>query len=488
MRTLGIIGCLLCLAAWQTPCAAQSPGSAVKWSFQRTGFRTTSPTPQTALSMRSGEAWPVVYGFYENSLNAYSLFPVLNNTQTTPGRNHVLPATNWHQIGSNLNGTTFQSSSPFLQADSSATGGFAVSVQTAPATAQLPDVVSIGNSTSGFQSPISGAQAVTFDGNGNPFVATNSLIPNLPTSAKIFDVAVSNSGDVGVITQLTNGGGPLTYWQRSPLLGNTWMPTLIPSNDSQGIDSVYAPTTDLVFDNAARPYAIGVSQSRSPANRVIAHRFDITTGAWVTSILDSGSSTFPGIADVAAATNDDGIVGAAWVSGGSLKYAYLDSNVAAPEWTVTTVAITTPTGVPIENSQGVGLAFDNAGLPVISFVDRTSRQIWLAYDPPSVFGGGVTDQPGAEGDFNGDGLVDAYDLDAWRSSEGTLSGDDFLAWQRNVVIAEPPAAAAAVPEPIALSSGLVAVALLVGSTRNRRTAVKSSHISSGERRRSHTPR
>lgn len=487
MRTFGIICCLLCLAAWQAPCAAQIPGSTVKWSFQRTGFRTTSQTAQTALSMRSGEAWPVVYGFYENSLNAYSLFPVLNNSQTGLGKNHILPATNWHQIGSNLNGSTFQSSSPFLQADSSSSGGFAVSVQTAPSTVQLPDFVSIGNSISGFQSPISGAQAVTFDGNGNPFVANSGLIPNLPTEMRIFDVAVSSNGDVGAITQVGSGSGPMTYWQRSPLLGNAWLSTIIPSNGSQGIDTVFGPTTDLVFDNAARPYAIGVSQSRSPANRVIANRFDVTTGAWVSSTLDSGTSTFPGIADVAAASNDDGIVGAAWVSGGSLKYAYLDSNVASPEWTVTTVANTTPTGIPLENSQGVGLAFDNAGLPVISFVDRTMRQIWVAYDPPSVFGGGVTDQPGAEGDFNGDGLVDAYDLDAWRSSEG-LSGADFLAWQRNVVIAEPPTATAAVPEPLALSSGLVAAALVVGSTRSRRNAVRPAHISSTERRRSLTPR
>src|SRR5690606_20871002 len=133
---------------------------------------------------------------------------------------------------------------------------------------------------------------------------------------------------------------------------------------------------------------------------------------------DAGSINFPGAVDVAAASNDDGILGAAWVSGGTLKYAYLDTNEISPEWTVTAVANTTPTGVPLELSQGVGLAFDKAGLPVISFVDRTTRQIWIAYDPPSAFGGGLTDQPGAEGDFNGDGFVDGYDLDAWRTSFG----------------------------------------------------------------------
>lgn len=158
------------------------------------------------------------------------------------------------------------------------------------------------------------------------------------------------------------------------------------------------------------------------------------------------------------------------VNGGALKYAYLDTNEISPQWVVTSVANTTPTGLPLATAQGVGLAFDNAGLPVISFVDNTMRQIWVAYDPPSAFGGGVTDQPGAEGDFNGDGFVDGYDLDAWGTAFGEegLGGNDFLAWQRNVNVAEPPAATAAVPEPLTLSSGLIAGALLFGSTRKLR--------------------
>lgn len=470
MRPLWIFGILLCLTAMQAPAAAQS--STNKWTFQRTGFRTTSSMPQTALSMRSGEAWPVVYGFYENSLNAYSLFPVLN-TQVGQGKNHISPATNWHQIGSNLAGSQFPTTNVFLQADSGSPDGFAVSAQTATGSSFPQDVVAIGNSLGGFQSPMVGVQAVKFDDNGNPFTASNSLIPNLPTSMKLFDAALSKTGDTGAITQFSGGSGPLTYWQRSPLLGNSWFSTTIPLGEGQSQDGISAPTADLVFDNASRPHIIGVSQSRTPTNRVLAQRFDITTGAWITSTLDTASSNFPGIADVAAATNDDGILGAAWVSGGTLKYAYLDTNAISPNWVVTSVASTTPTGVPLELSQGVGLAFDNAGLPVISFVDRTMRQIWVAYDPPSAFGGGVTDQPGAEGDFNGDGFVDGFDYDAWGTgfAEGTLSGNDFLAWQRNANIAEPPAATTAIPEPLALSSACVAATLLFGSMRkSRRTA------------------
>jgi hypothetical protein len=458
MKPLWIYGCLLCLLAMHAPAAAQS--SANKWSFQRTGFRTTTSTPQTALSMRSGEAWPVVYGFYENSLNAYSLFPVINPN----GKHHVQPATNWHQIGSNLARPDTPTSNVYLQAASGSPDGFAVSTQVNTSAPISLDTVAIGNSQSGFQSPMVGAQAVKFDDNGNPITATNSSIPGLPTTQKIFDIDVSNSGDIGAITQDTRGGAT-QFWQRSPLLGNAWFSTPFTVGEQQ----LFAPSADLVYDETSRPHVIGLN-SNSIRNAVEAFRFDIPTGAWTLSHLDTALMTGPGIADVAAASNDDGIIGAAWVNGGALKYAYLDTKETSPQWVVTSVANTTPTGLPLAPSQGVGLAFDNAGLPVISFVDSQTRQIWVAYDPPTAFGGGVTDQPGAEGDFNGDGLVDGYDLDAWGTAFGEdgLDGNDFLAWQRNLPGVAAPAATAAVPEPLTLSSGLVAATLLLGSTRKSR--------------------
>jgi hypothetical protein len=440
------------------PAAAQS--SANKWSFQRTGFRTTTSTPQTALSMRSGEAWPVVYGFYENSLNAYSLFPVINPN----GKHHVQPATNWHQIGSNLAGSQFPTSNVYLQAASGSPDGFAISAQIHTLAPISQDTVAIGNSQGGFQSPMVGTQAVKFDDNGNPITATNSSIPGLPTTQKIFDIDVSNSGDIGAITQDTRGGAT-QFWQRSPLLGNAWFSTPFTVGEQQ----LFAPSADLVYDETSRPHVIGLN-SNSIRNAVEAFRFDIPTGAWTLSHLDTALMTGPGIADVAAASNDDGIIGAAWVNGGALKYAYLDTKETSPQWVVTSVANTTPTGLPLAPSQGVGLAFDNAGLPVISFVDSQTRQIWVAYDPPSAFGGGVTDLPGAVGDFNGDGFIDAYDLDAWGAAFGDegLGGNDFLAWQRNVNFPEPPAATAAVPEPLAISSAFVAAALMFGSMRKPR--------------------
>lgn len=467
MRPLWIYGCLLCLAAMQTPAAAQST---LKWSFQRTGFRSTMGTagfPQTALSMRSNLSWPVVYGLDQGMLNAYSLFPVANAGQVP-----VSPATNWHQIGTNLTGSQSSFSNAYLQADSGSPDGFGVSLQT-PTPPTIPpsptsDVVVVGNSQAGFQPPQVGAQALKFDDSGVPLVATNTMLPNLPASEKLFDIATSSFGDVAAITQNYAGSGQATYWQRSPLLGGNWLSTKLPYG-GRTEETIYGPSVDLAFDASSTPHLVGINRISS-RNNVAAYRFDITTGAWTSSILDTAAIDGPSISDVAAASNDDGVIGAAWVNKGTLKYAYLDTNEATPQWVVTSVASTTPTGKLLELAQGVGLAFDKAGLPVISFVDRETRQIWVAYDPPSAFGGAITDQPGAEGDFNGDGFVDGYDVDAWGLGfgEGTLTGNDFLAWQRNVSIPAPPAETAAVPEPLALASGLLGVALLLGSTRKNR--------------------
>src|SRR5690348_9231910 len=118
MKPHWICGCLIVLTAMQAPAAAQS---SLKWSFQRTGFRSTMGAagfPQTALSMRSNQSWPVVYGADQGMLNAYSLFPIVNSGQVP-----VSPATNWHPIGTNLAGTPSPLNNAYLQADSGSPDG-----------------------------------------------------------------------------------------------------------------------------------------------------------------------------------------------------------------------------------------------------------------------------------------------------------------------------------------------------------------------------
>ncbi len=453
MKRLALVGSLACLLAVHGMCAAGD----FTWTFQRTGFRSSSSSmPQTAVSMRSNLSWPVVYGVDQGMLNAYSLFPVPN-----PGQVPISPPTNWHQIGSNLTQSFLPSSNLYLQAASGSPDGFGVALQTPNVTTSPPDAVMVGTSISGFQPPMNGQQALKFDSQGHPFTASATTIPGLTTQEKLFDVARSDFGDVGAITQASGGFGTLTFWQQSPLLGGAWLKSPVPV-DTRTQQTLFGPSADLVYDSASRPHIVGVDQLKS-LNSIVDYSFDIMSGAWTVSTLDTAASNGPPIADVAAATNDQGIVGAAWVNFGTLKYAYLDTNEQSPHWVVSTVATATPANIPLELSQGVGLAYDKSGLPVISFVDRSSRQIWIAYDPA------LTTAPPTTGDFNGDGVVDAQDLNAWNASfaAGNADGASFLAWQQNASGTSAPSQAATVPEPTAYLIALLAATALIGAPRRR---------------------
>ena len=75
-----------------------------------------------------------------------------------------------------------------------------------------------------------------------------------------------------------------------------------------------------------------------------------------------------------------------------------------------------------------------------------------------------------DGDFNGDGTVDAIDYTVWRDGLGfTYTEDDYLTWKANFGAMLPGSgslATANVPEAIALAQ-IIAVLLAVSSTRLR---------------------
>ena len=463
MKFHWLLSSAMCVALAPLTCVADE----VSWTFQRTGFVNQTQKPQTALSMRSNLNWPVVFSAdYNNQLSAYSLFSAPNpNYQPVQG-----PKTNWHQIGTNLTQGYFPSNEVYLQATSGSPDGFAVSVQTQHQSSNMFNAVVRGTSFGGFQAPLLDVQAAKFDGSGNLVTATNDTLPGQTDGHKVFDVAKSPVGDLGLISQSSDFGGAVTFWQKTRLLGDVWISTPL---NLPGESPLFGASLDLAYDSASRAHVVGLNANQD-WNSVVAYHFDIVSGGWLSSTLDTAA--FPGIADVAMAANDQGIVGAAWVNDGTLKYAIFDGNQVNPHWTVTTVADATPSDSPLKEAQGVGLAFDRSGLPVISFVAEQDNEIWIAYDPPLV-------APVA-GDFNHDGSVNAGDLDVWKTAYGTATaaadadgdgdsdGADFLAWQRNFTgDATATANNAAIPEPLALSSAVVAATLLVGSTRKpRRTA------------------
>jgi len=102
----------------------------------------------------------------------------------------------------------------------------------------------------------------------------------------------------------------------------------------------------------------------------------------------------------------------------------------------------------ITAGQGVVGEFDNLILPA-------GFQWNVDYQPNAVVLQ-VAALASIAGDFDGNGIVNAADLTAWRAGFGpTYSGADFLTWQRNLGASLPPVGA--VPEPRA--AALLAVAL-----------------------------
>src|SRR5690606_2533569 len=80
------------------------------------------------------------------------------------------------------------------------------------------------------------------------------------------------------------------------------------------------------------------------------------------------------------------------------------------------------------------------------------------------------------GDFNNDGIVDAADLAVWKTqfAAGQMTGNDFLAWQRNYG-ASSTTLAAAVPEPASVALCVAAGASL-GTARRLGRARRPRHL------------
>ena len=300
----------------------------VFWTFQDTGYQ----SDDTALAMRNGLAWPVIF---TGQGDAISLFPAPASGGTS----------NWHLIGTSLytqQGRIRASSSPDGRVlVASAGGGGQASV--------LPyGWTPLGSNT----------VAAAFDSQGTLYTATDNDLPGLPDffGGNIVDIAVSDNGDIGVIDD------QMQYYQYISWT-NTW-------SDAADL-SWFGPqleqeSLDLEFDSLGRPHIVGSDTTIN--NDLYAFDYSVATG-WSSHYLAAGGSN---PRNLAVAADSDKLVGTAWTEGDTLYYAYKDD---LDPWAVGSV-----TGGVIATGMTVGIAYDYNDLPVLSFVKDVN--IWLAYDPP----------------------------------------------------------------------------------------------------------
>ena len=319
--------------------ASASNGTGMSWNFQATGYGTSIPV--TALAMRDGLTWPVIFAPDTQSptVKAISLYPVLNlETESL-----------WHEIGHNL--MSLDPNFPRLCAASSPTGEFA-----ATCWYQAPYGSAVtGSSLSGF-TPLTNTQVngIDYDLVGNLVTLTPNTL-SLSHISVLLDIDSSMPGTLGVIVCYEQS---FRYYQTSPLLGG-WSSKVLPIGTSA------SERRDLSLDALGRPHIAYVI-----VDDLYVTDFDVMSGNWTSTYIDDIIDS-PKAAPIMAADSLGG-VGLAWVSDdGALKYAY--KNGIDP-WATHVVK----TG--LSGQQTPGLAFDANDFPVISFV-AGENQIWLAYDP-----------------------------------------------------------------------------------------------------------
>ncbi|MGD0516555.1 MAG: PEP-CTERM sorting domain-containing protein [Thermoguttaceae bacterium] len=361
-----ILSCLLALAVLVSTAAA-SDDTSLSWNYQQTGFRAYgSSYPQTAVAMRDGQVWPVV--FSEDSyhkVQAYSLYPVKN----------PITLTNWYQIGTNL---ITDSDSGILSAATSPDGRFGVAL-TIVGSANSAAVV--GSSLTGFSGAMTGVQAIDFDRNGNLIKGTLTTLPviNGVSPGPLVDIAVSALGDVGAVDS------NFKYYQNSLLMGG-WGSVdlkLVKTDVTQPL----ASSLDLAIDSLGRPHIVGLRQS---TQELVSYDFDPVSGQWKIQSLGTG---LMGTYGASIAADGKGGVGAAWVryisgttgSTSQLMYSYKDGNNDWSSQVITSSVYNTQTSnyESLATTQGVGITFDANDQPVISFT-TISGNIFLAYDPVTV--------------------------------------------------------------------------------------------------------
>lgn len=333
---IGLLVGLCSVSAWA------KPGEQRVWAIQDTGLGTAS-TGQTALGMKSGLVWPVIFTDLPTT-SAYTLVPAGGRT---PG------AGSWQPMGTNL----FSRSGTRFRVASNANGSMVVY-----GGSSSTGVGSIYTPAGGWAPLGNDVTAATFDKSGKLITATRNAVAGLPalSGVTIMDVAVSPAGDVGVIDSSAR------YWQYESFTGR-WLSTSFSTSPAQ---MGKPESMDLEFDSFGRPHIVGMAGSS-----IYAFDFSTITGTWQTSTLmaPGGISSLTGVSLIA---NGKGEVATAWVSStnSDLVFAYKPDNA---DWVTSVVASDAS-----RTQRQLGLAYDYMDNPVISYI--SGSRVMLAYDPVAV--------------------------------------------------------------------------------------------------------
>jgi len=313
-----------------TAASAASASQGLFWLFQDTDF---SAGGETAVALRSGQAWPVVM---DGNGDVYALFATPSPTADS----------NWHQVGAGLLSSGF---GPKI-GKSSPDGRVLF--------ASPGEQVVVYNAQGGTSFPV--AQAGAFGPDGTLFLANEGEVIGRGSFTfggdDVIDMAVAPDGTVGVVTEFGEYfEHRFGQWSQDPFEPDSLAPFVQPD------------TLRLTFDAQSRPHISGKDGQ-------ILYTLDFSTalGDWV---LNSHGNTEGDAVPIAATTAGGGALGIAYVDlSGDLIYSAFDD--ATSTWVDNVVPAAAPS---LDSFQSVGLAFDHAGLPVISF--EQFGNIWLAYDP-----------------------------------------------------------------------------------------------------------
>ena len=345
----------------------------LSWDYQATGFQLSTGTSgsfflETALAMRDGGVWPVIFS-YDSTYNvqAYSLYPVLN-TQTAP-------PTYWHQIGTNL--LTGSKNSYILSAATSPNGSFGAVLQAYLTYGSDGSSAIVGSSSGGFKPAMAGVRAIAFNSAGGLIAATATTVPSIVSSGgELTGIAASPAGDLGAIDNQGN------YYEKGTLLGGWQASSLGLTGPATGPGA-----SCVAMDSFGRPHVVNIAVSNG-LQTLIASDFNVMSSTWENeSLVSLATAANFGTATIAA--DGKGGVGVAWVetllgsSQPQLMYAYETSSGGWPINTAVTNSAYNPYTKVSENlfsHQQVGLAFDANNYPVISYVGA-SGAMYLAYDP-----------------------------------------------------------------------------------------------------------